>query len=343
MRALPIVFLVLAATSFGAGAQEALPDQVPAPADNPMTPEKIELGKKLYFDPRLSASGNISCNSCHNVMAGGDDQRALSLGVKAQLGGRNAPTVWNSAFQSIQFWDGRANTLEDQAKGPLVNPVEMGMKDHDFIITSRIAKIPGYVAEFKKIFGGAKPVNIDNLAKAIAAYERTLVTRNSPFDRYTKGDAKAMSAQAVKGFETFKSVGCTTCHQGPNFSGPALPAGVAFFQPFPKFPNAELEKKYAFSTDTGKAKETGKDADMHLYRVPTLRNVAVTAPYFHNGKVDQLEDAIRIMGKVQLNKNLSSREIKSIAAFLTEGLTGEFPAQTLPRLPDTPGTTLLAE
>lgn len=327
-------------------AQEALPDQVPVPADNPITTEKVELGKQLFFDPRLSLPGTISCNSCHNVMAGGDDQRALSLGFKAQLGGRNAPTVWNAAFQSVQFWDGRAPNLEAQAKGPIVNPVEMAMKNHEQLITTRIAKIPGYQAAFKKVFGGdagKDSVTIDNVAKAIATYERTLITRNSPFDRYMKGDKKAMSSAAVKGFETFKSVGCINCHSGRNFSGPALAEGTPFLQKFPTFPNAEIEKKYDFAKDIGRASETKSQADQHLFRVPTLRNIALTAPYFHNGKVAQLEEAVRIMGKVQLNKDLSKKEIAAIVTFLKEGLTGEFPPQTLPRLPETPGTTLISE
>jgi len=345
MRNLILVFglaIGLAVGSF-APAQEALPDQVPTPADNPSTPEKIELGKQLFMDPRLSAPGNISCNSCHNVMGGGDDNRALSIGFKAQLGGRNSPTVWNAAFQSVQFWDGRAPTLEEQAKGPLINPVEMGMKSHDLIVTERISKIPGYQKQFKAVFGGKKPITIDNVAKAIAAYERTLITRNSPFDKFIKGDKKAMSAEAQKGLETFRNVGCTTCHSGPNLSGPALPMGTGFFQPFPKFEDAEIEKKYAFKADLGKAKESGKDGDKHLWRVPTLRNIALTAPYFHNGKVHTLAEAVRVMGKLQLHKDLSKSEVNSIVTFLVEGLTGEFPPQTMPRLPETIGHTLITE
>ena len=339
------VFSVIALLFFNlppALAQEALPDKAPQPADNVSTPAKIELGKQLFFDPRLSAPGNISCNSCHNVMAGGDDSRSLSLGFKGQLGGRNAPTVWNAAFQSVQFWDARAASLEDQAKGPLINPVEMGMKNHDLIISDRINKIPGYQKQFREVFGRSK-VGINELAQAIAAYERTLITPNGAFDRYIKGDKKAMSAEAVKGFETFKSVGCVSCHMGQNFSGPALPVGTPFFQPFPKFENADLEKKYAFKDDMGRAKETKKDGDKHLYRVPTLRNIGLTAPYFHNGKVNTLEEAVRIMGKVQLNKDLSKKEIASIVTFLGEGLTGPFPAQTLPRLPELMGTALTVE
>jgi cytochrome c peroxidase len=230
-----------------ARAQEALPKSVPAPADNPPTSDKIELGKQLYFDPRLSATGAVSCNSCHNVMAGGDDNRSFSVGVQGKLGGRSSPTVWNAAFQSVQFWDGRAATLEEQAKGPLINPLEMGMESHDAVV-ARLRKIPGYVRAFERVFngaaGGAGGITIDNAAKAIAAYERTLVTPGAPFDRFIKGDKKALSAEAKKGYASFQSIGCIGCHNGINFSGPALPAGTGFYQKFPTFPDAELEAKY---------------------------------------------------------------------------------------------------
>src|SRR5690606_4872573 len=157
------------------------------PEDNPMTPEKIELGRQLFFDPRLSQSGTISCNSCHNVMAGGDDGVRSSFGIEGQRGSRNSPTVWNAAFLSVQFWDGRAATLEEQALGPLVNPVEMGLPGHHVAI-ERISKIPGYKSEFKKVFGSKKSLTIENVGKAIAAFERTLITSDSSFDKYIAGD-----------------------------------------------------------------------------------------------------------------------------------------------------------
>lgn len=321
-------------------AQEALPKTPPIPKDNPMTPAKIELGKQLFFDPRLSRPGTISCNSCHNVMAGGDDNRGLSLGFKSQLGGRSAPTVWNAAYQSIQFWDGRAPTLEEQSKGPLINPVEMGMDAHAVVI-SRVTKIKGYVDQFEKVFG-KDSMTIDNVAKAIAAYERTLITPDSAFDQFIRGNKKAMSAAQIKGFETFKTVGCVACHSGANFSGPALPVGTAFFQKFPTFPDAGLEKKFGFSKDLGHADVTKQEEDKHMFRVPTLRNVALTAPYFHNGSVQTLNEAVRVMAKLQLNRVLSDQEAGDIETFLG-ALTGKFPKQTMPRLPETPGTTLLAD
>ncbi len=330
---------VLLGASF-AQAQEALPKAPPVPKDNPMTPAKIELGKQLFFDPRLSRPGTISCNSCHNVMAGGDDNRAFSIGFKAQLGGRSAPTVWNAAYQSIQFWDGRAATLEEQSKGPLINPVEMGMDAHNVVI-GRITKIKGYQEQFDKVFG-KDAMNIDNVAKAIAAYERTLITPDAPFDKFIRGNKKAMNAAQVKGFETFKTVGCVACHSGPNFSGPALPVGTPFFQKFPTFPDAELEKKYAFSKDLGRHDVTKEEGDKNLFRVPTLRNIALTAPYFHNGSVQTLNEAVRIMAKTQLNRVLTDDEAASIETFLG-ALTGVFPKQSMPRLPETPGTTLITD
>ena len=192
---------------------QALPDVAPSPKDNPTTPEKVELGKMLFFDPRFSSTGTVSCFSCHNVMEGGDDHRPTSIGVHGQVGGRNSPTVWNSAFHSVQFWDGRAASLEEQSKGPPVNSVEMGMKDLDATI-QRLRDIPGYQPYFEKAFGSGDVINVDNAAKAVAAYERTLITPDSPYDLYVKGDKKAMNEQQVRGMETFASLGCTACHSG---------------------------------------------------------------------------------------------------------------------------------
>lgn len=305
--------------------------KVPVPANNPMTPEKIELGKSLFFDPRLSATGTISCNSCHNVMAGGSDNVRTSFGVEGKRGERNSPTVWNSAFLSVQFWDGRAPSLEEQAKGPITNPVEMGLKDHDIGI-KRIQKLPAYKDAFEKVFGKKNSLTIDNVVKAIAAYERTLITENSPFDRYMKGDKKAISADALKGWETFQSTGCIACHSGPLFAGPALPEGTGFYQKFPTFPNAEIEKKYVLTKDLGRYAATKVESDKHMWRVPTLRNIALTAPYFHTGSVGTLQETVRIMAKLQLNRDLPKKDVEQIVAFLNS-LTGEFPEQTMPRLP----------
>lgn len=297
-----------------------------------------ELGKTLYFDPRLSVDGTVSCNSCHNVMGFGEDNRSFSSGVRGQRGGRSAPTVFNATFYSVQFWDGRANTLADQAKGPLINPVEMGNKDHKEVM-ERLGKIPGYVEMFKSVFG-SKGMTIDNLAKAIEAYEKTLTTYNSPYDRFKAGDKKAMSDLAQKGMATFQSVGCVTCHSGKNFSGPEMPIGTGFFMKFPTQEGTDFDKKYQFSKDLGRYEVTKKDQDRHMFRVPTLRNVVHTAPYFHNGSVQTLEEAVRVMAKVQLGKDLKKDEVSSLVAFLGS-LSGVVPAQTLPTLPPTEGHTVV--
>jgi len=329
----------LTAISANAAPFEPLPKTAPAPATNPSTPAKIKLGKQLFFDPRLSKSGNISCNSCHNVMLGGDDNRPVSIGFHGKEGGRSAPTVWNAAFLSVQFWDGRAASLEDQAKGPLTNPIEMAMDSNDFVV-DRIARIPGYVEQFKSVFGGAKPVNIDNVAKAIAAYERTLITPDSPFDRFLRGDKKAITPAAERGMKLVQTVGCMTCHQGPNFAGPKLPVGQGFFMKFPTIPGSEYDSKYKLADDPGRYEATKKEADRGMWRVATWRNIALTAPYFHNGSVKSLDEAVRVMAKTQLNKTLKDEEVSDIVAFLNT-LTGKFPEQTIPRLPETMNQSFL--
>jgi cytochrome c peroxidase len=320
-----------------AWAWQALPMVAPAPKDNPSTKEKVELGKTLYFDPRLSVDGTISCNSCHNVMAGGEDNRAFSVGVRGQKGGRSAPTVWNSAFHTVQFWDGRALSLEEQAKGPLTNPVEMGMKDHAAVM-ERVKMIPGYVTMFTNVFGKNDPMTIDNLAKAIAAFERTLLTPNSPFDKFKKGNKKALSDAAKRGMKIVEEVGCTACHSGVNFNGETA-MGEGNFQKFPQNDGTAYDKKYRFSKDLGRYEVTKKAEDKGFFRVPTWRNVGLTAPYFHNGSVVTLEEAVRVMGKTQLDIDLSEAQVTDIVAFL-HSLTGELPKIVVPHLPPTPGTTL---
>lgn len=330
--------LALACFARAAFTADALPSKAPVPRDNPQTAAKIELGKQLYFDPRLSHTGTVSCNSCHNVMSGGVDNTRVGVGVRAQEGGRNSPTVWNAAFLSVQFWDGRAKSLEEQAKGPITNPIEMGMENHD-VVMDRVKQIPGYVSQFKAVFKGADPVTIDNLAKAIASFERTLITPNSPYDQYVKGKKSALSAQAKKGLKIAQEVGCFTCHTGVNFAGPALPEGVGFYQKFPTFTENDYVSKYDLDEDKGRYEVTKNDADRHMWRVPTWRNVALTAPYMHNGRVPTLDEAVRVMAKTQLNKDLKDEEVQALVAFLNS-LTGKFPRIVAPRLPDYVGQSL---
>jgi cytochrome c peroxidase len=330
------VMLILPALS--SAQWQALPDEAPAPADNPTTPEKVALGKMLYFDPRLSSNGTVSCFTCHNVMEGGDDHRPTSIGVHGQAGGRNAPTVWNAAFLSAQFWDGRAATLEDQAKGPPANPIEMGMTDLNATV-ERIRDIPGYQPYFEQVFGGEESITMDNAAKAIAAYERTLITRDSAFDLYMKGDEQALTEQQVRGMETTAAVGCAACHSGSNFAGPPLPTGTPFLQKFPAFTDNAYVSEYRLMDDVGRMNVTQDPADKNVWRVQTLRNLVYTAPYMHNGSVKTMDEAVRVMAKTQLNAELDELQVADMVAFL-ESLTGSFEEQLMPRLPPTPGDLL---
>lgn len=324
-----VTALALAGSTSVALAQ-ALPTKAPAPADNPTTSEKVALGKMLYHDPRLSSSGTVSCASCHNTMLGGEDNRAGSVGVGGQVGGRSAPTVWNAAFNTVQFWDGRAASLEEQAAGPVTNPIEMGMKSWDDVVV-RLKSIDGYQKAFEKAFG-KDSISKDTATKAIAAYERTLITPNSAFDKYVKGNKKAMNEQQIRGMNTAVELGCTGCHSGPAFNGPGV------FQKFPVFSNGSISAQYKLKKDKGLAEVTGKKADDHMWKVPTLRNIALTAPYFHNGSVKTLDKAVKLMAQLQLGKKLSKDEIADIVAFLN-ALTGEFPKQQMPVLPIAAGST----
>ncbi|MFZ9596303.1 MAG: cytochrome-c peroxidase [Bdellovibrionia bacterium] len=310
-------------------AWEVLPKTPPIPEDNPLTEKKVELGKKLYFDPRISKTGKVSCNSCHDVRGSGTDNQPVSEGVDGQKGGRNAPTVWNSAFWTVQFWDGRAKSLEDQAKGPMINPVEMGMKDHQAVVDT-LSQIEGYKKEFKEVFGPENSLTIDNVAKAIAAYERTLITPDSPYDRYLRGDKKALSASAKRGMKLTQTVGCMACHNGPHFNGPQIPSG--FYMKFPNIPGSSYDQKYDLLSDPGRYAVTKNEADRHFWRVSSWRNVAITGPYFHNGRVKTLDEAVRVMAKTQLARDLKDKEVKDIVAFL-ESLTGQRPVQKEPKLP----------
>jgi len=303
-----VTALALVGSISVASALETLPTVAPAPADNPTTQEKVELGKLLYHDPRLSSTGTVSCSSCHNTMLGGEDNRANSMGVHGQTGGRSAPTVWNSAFNTVQFWDGRAPSLEAQAAGPVTSPIEMGMKSWDDVI-ARLKTIEGYQVAFEEAFG-KDSITKDNATKAIASYERTLITPHSPYDKYAAGDTSALTAQQVRGLHKVQELGCTSCHSGPAFNGPGV------FQPFPIHSNPVFAAKYHFKDDKGLAEVTKKADDEHLWKVPTLRNIALTAPYFHNGSVKTLDEAVVVMAKTQLDKDLSTTEVADIVAFL---------------------------
>lgn len=304
-----------------------LPDAPASPESNPTTAEKVALGKMLFHDPRLSKSGAISCNSCHNLASYGVDNRPTSVGHRFQTGTRNSPTVYNAQYQLAQFWDGRAADLEAQAAGPILNPVEMALP-HENLAVERLSSIPEYTQAFAHAFAGeSQPLNYQNITRAIASFERTLITP-APFDAFLKGDGQALNTQQKEGLQRFMANGCTACHTGVGVGG----------QMYQKF---GLVQPYANAKDTGRFEVTGEARHKHFFKVPMLRNVARTYPYFHDGAVWELSEAVRTMGKTQLGKDLPEADIKAMVAFL-ESLTGSLPetALTLPVLPpsqpDTP-------
>ena len=304
------------------GLFKPLPEAPPALPGNPATPAKVELGKMLYFDPRLSESHAISCNSCHIIGMGGVDLQETSLGHRWQRGGRNAPTVYNAVFDVAQFWDGRAKDLEQQAGGPMVNPVEMGTTDAH--VVEQLKGIPGYAAYFAKAFPG-KPdaLTFDDVRRAIAVFEATLITPNAPFDRYLKGDERALDADQKAGLALFINKGCAACHNGINVGGRMYaPFGVV------ERPGADVLPP----GDKGRFAVTKTASDEYVFRVPSLRNVALTPPYFHSGKVWSLRQAVAIMGSSQLGAKLTDEEVTKITRFL-DALTGDQPVVTLPILP----------
>jgi cytochrome c peroxidase len=302
---------------------EPIPLTPPELPGNPATPEKVELGKLLFMDPRLSASHTISCNSCHNLGLGGTDSSSTSVGHRWQRGGRNAPTVLNAGFNLAQFWDGRAKDLEEQAGGPIVNPIEMASTKTD--VVAFLKTIPGYGATFAQAFPGEpRPVTLENAQKAIALFEATLITPNAPFDRYLRGDVDALTEKQKAGLALFMNEkGCADCHNGLNIGGGMYARFGVATEPGPELLPPE---------DKGRATVTKDDVDAYFYKVPTLRNIALTAPYFHTGKVWDLREAVAVMGTVQKGEKLTAGEIDKITAFL-ESLTGEQPQVTYPVLP----------
>lgn len=297
-----------------------------------VTPEQIELGKWLFFEPRLSKSHIISCNTCHSVGTGGADNIRVSIGHGWQHGPRNSPTVLNAVFNAAQFWDGRAADLKEQAKGPVQASVEMNSTPE--LVEETLRSIPEYVEMFQKAFPGqAEPVTFDNMATAIEAFEITLVTPNSKFDQFLKGE-NALDEAELKGLDTFMSKGCVACHNGVNVGGQNyFPFGVV------KKPGSDILPE----SDRGRFMVTNTASDDYVFRAGPLRNIALTAPYFHSGEVWDLEEAVAIMGSSQLGTELTDDEAKSIAVFL-HTLTGEQPQVVYPTLPrsraETPRPTM---
>jgi cytochrome c peroxidase len=304
-----------------------IPTNPPVLKGNPLSSEKIELGKMLYLDPRLSKSGLISCNTCHNIGLGGSDFQPTGTGHAWQHGPRNDPTTLNAVFNFAQFWDGRAKTLAEQAKGPLFNPVEMANNEQRLLDT--INSIPEYVEMFKIAFPGTKnPITVDNIAKAIEAFEATLITPDSKFDKFLKGDNNALNTKEKAGLQAFMEHNCNNCHKGVNLGG----------EDFEKFGVVEMPPAELLNNDMGRYNVTKKEEDKYVFKTPTLRNVALTAPYFHSGKIYKLEDAVKIMAKVQLGVDLSANETENIVAFL-KTLTGIQPKIEYPLLPPSTNQT----
>ncbi|WP_407181598.1 cytochrome-c peroxidase [Bradyrhizobium sp. STM 3562] len=299
-----------------------IPSVVPAVKDNPITHEKIELGKMLFFDPRLSASEIISCNSCHNLSTGGVDAGPTSVGHGWQQGPRRAPTVYNAVFNVAQFWDGRAADLKAQAKGPVQASVEMNATPDHVIKT--LNSITDYVFMFQKAFPNeASPVTFDNMAKSLEAFEATLITPAAPFDQYLEGDPNALDDQQKDGLKLFMEKGCASCHNGINVGGQDyFPFGVI------EKPDTNVRP----AADKGRFALTGAATDEYVFRSAPLRNVALRAPYFHSGQVWSLKEAVGIMGQTQLGAKLSDREQNDIVAFLNS-LTGQIPKIDYPVLP----------
>jgi len=281
----------------------ALPETMPGSEND--SAAMVDLGKKLFMDKRLSVNDSQSCNDCHrvdNYKGTGVDNSVTSLGALPDTkGDRNSPTVWNSGFQLAQFWDGRAEDLKAQAKGPILNPVEMGMPSAE-AVEAKISKINEYQKGFKRAFGREGAISYDNIAQAISAFERTLIT-NDRFDAFIKGDNQALSNQELKGLQTFISTGCSGCHNGSTLGGTM-------------YQKMGLVNQYPHQDDLGRYKVTGSEVDRMVFKVPMLRDVSRSAPYFHDGSVRTIERAIYDMAWYQLGQKLNQRQVSDIAAFL---------------------------
>lgn len=291
----------------------------PIPDSVAVDMRKVALGEMLFNDVRLSADNTISCSSCHGLNTGGVDNKQYSEGVGGQFGGVNAPTVYNAYYNFVQFWDGRAVSLADQAAGPPLNPVEMACKSFDEI-NAKLKADAKFAKAFKQVYPDG--INQANITDAIQEYEKTLLTPNSRFDKYLKGDETAMSAEEIAGYELFKEYSCATCHAGENLGGQTYEL-MGIKQDY--FTDRGLELT---NEDNGRYKETQNERDRHRFKVPGLRNIALTAPYFHDGTRKTLDEAVADMAKYEVGETLTPQEVEQIVAFLNT-LTGEFKGELL--------------
>ena len=307
----------LAAEEFKNEPVRPIPDSVAVDA------RKVALGEALYHDTRLSGDGTISCATCHGINTAGVDNKQYSEGIKGQFGGVNAPTSFNACFNFVQFWDGRAATLADQAAGPPLNPVEMGSASFDEI-AARLNADAAFAAKFKTVY--PEGLNEKTITDAIAEYEKTLVTPNSPFDRYLKGDKQALTAEQVEGYALFKEYNCATCHVGVNMGGLSyeLMGKRADY-----FKDREINAKSGLTdADNGRWAQTKVERDRYRFKTPTLRNVALTWPYYHDGSVPTLDKAIDMMARYQVGREMPAADVQKVQHFL-EALTGQYKGQTL--------------
>lgn len=289
----------------------------PIPLTLPLDSEKVALGHRLFGEPMLSHDNTVSCASCHNLKSGGVDHRVHSVGVNLAEGVINAPTVFNTGLHFKQFWDGRADTLEDQVDGPTQADNEMGSTWPE--ILAKLEHSSNYAVAFQKIYpDGLQRKNVKN---ALAEFERSLITPNSPFDRYLRGDATAITAEEKEGYTKFKSYGCITCHQGVDVGG-------NMFQPLGVLGDYFGDRGNVTKADLGRFNVTGNEEDKYTFKVPSLRNIALTAPYFHDGSAKTLEQAVTIMAKYQLGRELPPKDLAEIVLFL-KTLTGEYEGKPL--------------
>ncbi len=283
----------------------------PIPQNIKLDPVRVALGKALFHDKRLSKDNSISCASCHSLDKGGTDNLPFSIGINGAVGGINAPTVLNSGFNFVQFWDGRSKTLEEQAAGPVHNPIEMGSNWTEVI--TKLSSDTWVVDQFNTLYSdGMTGINMQH---AIATYERALITPNSPFDKYFLGDETAMTDEAIEGYFLFKDYGCVSCHQGINIGG-------NMYQRLGVMDDYFKDRGNLTKEDYGRFNVTGRESDKYKFKVPSLRNVSLTAPYFHDGSAKTLHDAVRVMTRYQLGKPVNEKHVHFLVAFL-ESLTGE--------------------